>query len=450
LSIGRNAAIGLAADITIVLLGVLVSIVLTRSLGPEGRGIYALLITTNVLAANLFHLSVASANSTYLGRGQVTLGQVSSISILLALGLGGLAALIIAALYPLLSGNVLENVPFPYLLVALLLVPATIFQIYWSYMLMGLSRAALMNTLNLVANLVNAALIVLIVGILRLGIPGFLAVWTLTSLGTFAATLLLAARIDRPEWPPSGQVARKLLGFGLRSHGANIAHHVFLRFDAYAINVFIGSAGVGFYSLSTSLAERVWLPLNAVHAASLGKITQLPREEAAILTAKVARAALLITASVALPLAAASPWLVPLLYGPEFAESVLPLVLLLGGTIAFAIMFVLNSYILGQMERPGLLSIIGWLQLGVSVPLYLGLIAWLGIVGAAIASSLTYLFAMAASLVVFMRDAKMGPGQVLVPRRSDFADYGRVLGRIWRRLPFGRRARGAESDPVGR
>jgi O-antigen/teichoic acid export membrane protein len=436
MSIGRNTILGFGADITIVLLGIIVSIVLTRSLGPDGRGIYALLITTNILAANLFHLSVASASSTYLGRGRFRLGEVNSVCIVLAAVLGLLALLIVSVLYPLLSNNVLENVPYQYLFVALLLVPATIYQIYWSYMLMGLSRVGLMNKLNLAANLVNAVLMILVVGVLGLGIPGFLAVWVLNSLITLTASIILSARIEPPQWPPSLAVARQLLGFGLRSHGANIAHHVFLRFDTYAINALIGAVGVGFYSLSTSLAERVWLPLNAVHAASLGKITQLPRDEAAILTAKVARAALLITLSVALPLAAVSPWLVPFLYGDEFFPSVLPLVILLAGTVAFAIMFVLNSYILGQMERPGLLSIISWLQLGISVPLYLALISWQGIVGAALASTFTYMVAMVASLVIFARDSRLSPLQVLIPRPSDFGDYFRVLQRAWRRLPL--------------
>ena len=442
MSIGKSSAIGLAADVTVLLLGLLVSIVLTRSLGPEGRGVYALLATTNVLLANLAHMSVASANSTYLGRGQLTLGEVNAVSLALAAGLGLLALGAVSALYPLLASNLLQNIPYPYLLVAMLLIPATIYQIYWSYMMMGLNRAALMSKLNLAVNLVSAALMVVVVGTLRLGLPGFLSVWAATSLGSFACSLVLAVRIERPRWPPSGAVARKLLSFGLRSHGANIAHHIFLRFDTYAINTVLGTTGVGFYSLSTSLAERLWLPMNAIHAASLGKITQLPREESALLTAKIARAALLITGSIALPFAILSPWIVPLLYGEEFAASVLPLMILLAGTVSFAIMFVLNSYILGQMERPGLLSIIGWLQLGVSVPLYLALIGWLGIVGAAIASTTTYTLAMLASLVVFSRDSRLPPLRSLVPRASDFNDYLRVLQKVWRHLPWlGKQAR---------
>ena len=94
----------------------------------------------------------------------------------------------------------------------------------------------------------------------------------------------------------------------------------------------------------------------------------------------------------------------------------------------------MNSYILGQMDRPGLLSIISWVQLLVSIPLYIVLIISNGIVGAAIASALTYLLAACCTLYVFVRDSSLPVGQVLVPRSSDFGDYRRVIARGLRRL----------------
>jgi O-antigen/teichoic acid export membrane protein len=273
------------------------------------------------------------------------------------------------------------------------------------------------------------------VGVLRLGIQGFLAAWLTSALGGFLVSLWLAVRIDKQLWPPTRRTARDLLGFGLRSHGAQVAHQLFLRFDVFTINVLIGSAGVGVYSLSTSLAEKLWLPLNAIYASSMEKISQLPRDESALLTAKVTRTAVLLMLSAAVPFGLVSPWLIPFLYGSDFEAAVLPLVILLGGTLGFAVMMVVNTYILGQMQRPGLLSLLAWLQLAVSVPLYLSLIVWLGIVGAAIASTLTYLIAMATTLYVFRRDTGLPLSQVLVPRRSDFADYARVITPLLTRIP---------------
>src|SRR6266566_4533672 len=74
MGIGRNTIYGMAIDAVIFGLGIAVSIVLTRSLGPEQRGVYVLLVTTNVLLSNLVHLGVATALSTMLVRGRYRLG----------------------------------------------------------------------------------------------------------------------------------------------------------------------------------------------------------------------------------------------------------------------------------------------------------------------------------------------------------------------------------------
>ena len=88
---------------------------------------------------------------------------------------------------------------------------------------------------------------------------------------------------------------------------------------------------------------------------SINKSPSFRTTSSALLTAKLARTALLIILSMAIPFAIISPWLIPFLYGSAFASAVLPLDILLIGAVGFAIMLVLNVYILGQMERPGLL-----------------------------------------------------------------------------------------------
>jgi O-antigen/teichoic acid export membrane protein len=434
-SIGKNTAVGLVTDILVFGLGILVSIVLTRSLGAEQRGIYALLVTTNFVLTNIAGLSMGIACSTFLARGRYRTSEVNTIAIVLALALGAIALVGTTLAFSFLQRSVFREIPYAYLLVALLLTPISIYQSYWNSMMVGLNRLLLLNKLNLVVNMASATMMILVVGVFQAGIPGFLAVWALSSMAGALSALVLAARIERLAWPPNRVALRDMLSFGLRSHGASIAYHLFLRLDIYAVNAIVGTRGVGVYSLSTSLAEKLWVPLNAIHASSVPKIAQLPRAESALLTAKVTRTALLLMLGMAIPLAIVSPWLIPLLYGPEFATSVAPLVVLLVGTLGYAAMLVMNSYILGQMQRPGLLSIIAWLELAVSAPLYLALILWQGIIGAAIASTLTYLLAMACTLYVFMRDSALPIHQVLLPRASDFRDYARVIRQLMHRMP---------------
>lgn len=424
--IGKNTAIGIATNLVSFGLGLVLSVVLTRSL-EEQRGIYVLLVTTNTLLATVVNLTVGAACTTLLAHGRYTLREVNTAAVLLALGLGALGLGGTVLVFPLLRTNIFQNIPFADLLIALFLIPTTIYQMYWSSMMMGLNRLMRLNQFNLALNIGNTLLMLVLVGVLQWGIPGFLAGWVLTAAAGTVGAVLLLGRTERFAWPPRWRVFRDLLSFGTRLHGASIAHQLFLRFDMYAVNALVGTAGVASYSLATSLAEKLWLPLNAIGASAVGKITQLPRAESALLTARVTRTALLIMVSLAVPLAAISPWLIPFLYTPRFVPAILPLVILLVGIPGLAVMLVVNNYIQGRMERPGLLSIISWIELAVSIPLYLGLILWQGIVGAALASTLTYLLAMACTLYVFVRDSGLPVSQVLVPGPADFREYLRLL-----------------------
>jgi O-antigen/teichoic acid export membrane protein len=433
-SIGKNTAVGLATSGVVFALGILLSVVLTRSLGAEQRGVYVLLVTTNVLLTHMSDLSIEVACSTFLAQRRYALGAVNTVALILAVALGLAGLLVVTAMFIFLHDSVFLNVPYTYLVVALLLTPLTIYLTYWTGMMTGLNRIVSLNKYNLAVNIGNTALMVLAVGVFQLGVPGFLGAWVISTLAGALVAVAWAARMDRMSWPPQRQAAQDMVGFGLRLHGMGVAHHLFLRFDMFALNALAGTARVGYYSLATSLAEKLWVPITVVNQSSLAKIAQLPRDESALLAAKVTRAALLMMFSVALPFAAVSPWLIPFMYGADFSEAVLPLVILLFGVLSFAVMMVLNSYILGQMERPGLLSIISWVQLTVSIPFYIVLILTQGIVGAAIASALTYLLAAACTLYVFVRDSGLSVRQVLVPRYSDFQDYQRVIARGLRRV----------------
>ncbi|MGI8589355.1 MAG: hypothetical protein ACR2M0_16970 [Chloroflexia bacterium] len=442
MSIGKNATIGLLTNLLVLGLGILISVVLTRRFGPDQRGVYAILVTTNALLASMAALSVGTACGPLLARGRYRLGEIHTAALVLALILGAISLIATSVAFLFLRDSVFQNVPYTYLLVALLLVSPAIYQLYWTMMMIGMNRIVLMNKLALAINLGNAGLMLLTVGVLRAGLPGFLAAWSISTLVGTGAEILVAGRLERPVWPLRRVVVRDLLGTGLRLHGAAVAHYIFLRFDVYLVNALVGTAGVGVYSLATSLAEKLWLPFQTLNDSSIARIAQLPRAEAALLTAKVTRTGLLLVLGLALPFAAVSGWLIPFMYGSAFAATVTPLIILLCGTPAFATMLVLNSYILGQMERPGLLSLIAWFQLAVSIPFYLVLVGTAGIIGAATASTVTYLLALVCTLAVFLRDSHLPVQQVLLPRRTDFRDYLRVARAGLARVPLLRRYAG--------
>src|SRR5207302_947235 len=75
-SIGKNTALGMGTTLIVFGLGVLLSVVLRRNLGPVVSGIYVLLVTTNALLANVVNLSLGPGCTTMLAQGRYRLGEV--------------------------------------------------------------------------------------------------------------------------------------------------------------------------------------------------------------------------------------------------------------------------------------------------------------------------------------------------------------------------------------
>jgi O-antigen/teichoic acid export membrane protein len=400
--IGRNARQTLATSTAVLALGVIVSVVVTRRLGPEGRGVYFLLVSTNFLVAEVSRLGIGTALAVAITRRRRPVGELNAVALLgsAASGAAGLAATSIAFLF--LGSSVFRNVPYAYLVVALLIVPAVVYQGHFSAILAALGRVPLLNTVTLVANVFSATLIGVLVGAAGYGLRGFLVAWSTAAFLTALAMAAIAHRID-PVRRPRRDTARELLGFGLRAHWGAIARLLLLRFDIYAVNVAVGTAAVGVYSVATSLAERLWLPANALTTASLAEIGSRDDRESGALTTRVALTSLVAATPLGVGAAVSAIWLLPFAYGRAFEAAVVPFAILVGGAVLFGATLVMHTYVLTRMRRPGLLSLIECAQLLISIPLYIVLIRAYGITGAATASTIGYCLAFAATASVFVR-----------------------------------------------
>ena len=114
------------------------------------------------------------------------------------------------------------------------------------------------------------------------------------------------------------------------------------------------------------------------------------------------------TAAGALPLAAAAPLIVPILYGPAFRPGVLAAQVLLVGLVADGFGGVVTAFLYGR-GRPGRISIATGLGVVVTVVLDLVLIPSHGMLGAAAASACAYLATTCALLVCFRLAARGAP-----------------------------------------
>ncbi|MBM4029617.1 MAG: hypothetical protein FJ280_30100, partial [Planctomycetes bacterium] len=125
--------------------------------------------------------------------------------------------------------------------------------------------------------------------------------------------------------------------------------------------------------------------------------------------------------------AGVSPWLIPFLYSEAFTDSIVPFRILLPGAVALAGWNVLDSQLKGLGKT-------GWSAVTATAAVItnLGLsILWIppyGLVGAAYASSLSGVVAFLVAFAAYCR-LSHNDWTILLPHRSDFTMYGRLVTR---------------------
>jgi O-antigen/teichoic acid export membrane protein len=195
------------------------------------------------------------------------------------------------------------------------------------------------------------------------------------------------------------------------------------RIDLLLVVTLDSREGAGIYASAIAGAEALWLFSSSIAMASFARVGAESRPEAARITAMGVRHTLLIVTGGAAVLAVAAPWAVVLLFGPDYRPAALPLRILCIGTLLYAPQSLLNNYFANQLGRPGLALALGLLALLISVSAGAALIPTYGYVGAAWATTLSYLTSGAAAIGLFLWLAPVHPRDLWRVQRTDLERY---------------------------
>jgi enterobacterial common antigen flippase len=185
----------------------------------------------------------------------------------------------------------------------------------------------------------------------------------------------------RPQWQGIRLASRRLLNYGLRSYGVDLLGALALQVDQVLVIGFLNPAAMGTYVVALSLSRMLNVFQTSIVAVLFPKAAAQPLKEVIALTGQAARLTTMLTLIVGLFIIAIGPFLLRLLYGAEFVGAATVLyvlvieVVLAGTTLVLAQAFM-------ALGRPGIVTVLQGVGLGLSVPLMLWLIPSLGLVGA--------------------------------------------------------------------
>ena len=172
-----------------------------------------------------------------------------------------------------------------------------------------------------------------------------------------------------------------------------LLHKSLYNVDILLLQPFAGSTSTGYYKAALMIAQVIWFIPEAIQMVLLHSSSALWAEKEIEninkVISKITRLTLLMTILTGIGLATLAESFVPLYLGPEFHHSVIPLLLLIPGTIAFAVSRPIFAVGQGKGNLRVLLIATGVAAL-LNVILNLLLIPMFGIFGAAVATSISY------------------------------------------------------------
>ncbi|MDP2895577.1 MAG: polysaccharide biosynthesis C-terminal domain-containing protein, partial [bacterium] len=212
-----------------------------------------------------------------------------------------------------------------------------------------------------------------------------------------------------PRW--ERPAVRATLGYGLRGHIGNVLQFFNYRLDVFIVNYFLGPAAVGVYGVSVALAELLWYLPNAVGFVIFPKAAATKPEVMNLFTPRVFRITLGLTALGGVGLALFAKPLIAFVYSSAFIGAYPAMLALLPGVVLLGSGKVLTNEIAGR-GFPHYNSINAGVALVLTVVLDVLLIPRYGIMGAAIASTVSYTAIFVTAVIFYVAVSRKGSQRV--------------------------------------
>lgn len=403
------------------LVAILTGIVVARTLGPAGKGVasYAALVmalfTTfgNGLQTSLMHECGREGKPQILAYGA-------------ALRLLGLTMLPISA--ALLAIALLDprHASFAYVACA---VPFAVYAQVANgiFLLNGDIRTPVIG--NAFATIGVGLFTIPALTIFHGGLTAVLGIWAAMFVAAGCYSMIrLSAYLPAWSLATSWDLVRSQGWFGLRSGSASLATFLNLRIDVFVVSMMLDTRTLGIYTLAVATGELMWQVSRPLTFATSGRVASAERGVAIALSCTVARNILFVETLLGIAIFALAPEAVRFVYGPAFVQSGTVVRWLLPGLILYAAQAPLTYFVTVKEGNATATLAIQVAAVIVCAAISVLTIHRLNIFGAALATTVTYGCAAAASSFLFMRATGASPASFTLLRRTDVERFRSLVG----------------------
>ena len=393
--------------ILMIVIGLLTSVVVTRLLGPEGRGLFAVATTISAIGVQFGNLGLHASNTYYVARDRSALPALTGNTLFTSFLMGGMGAAIAYAIFSAWPN--ISPIKGLLLVISLIWIPFGLAYALLQNLLLGINKVRAYNKIDLVSKTLTLAAIIALAIQGTVSPESVLSVSLILLVATFAWCLWHLWTEFREFPTPSLPLFLTSFQYGFKAYLAAFLSAMIFRIDVLMINHMIGEEQTGYYSVATGLCNLLYILPVVVGTILFPKLSssddQASRWSLTFKTACVVGAVMLF-ASVMLVLL--GKYVIIFLYGNKFRASYLPFVIMLPGVLVWSVESIFRKFLNTDPEKGFRIEIVYiWsIVIPMNIVLNFILIPRIGTVGAAIASTASFLTVAALVLIFSFREAR--------------------------------------------
>ena len=423
----NQSATTFVTRILITIVNVPISILVARTLGVDGQGVYAAAQAFPTLWATFWLFGLDAAHTWTLAGRRTTLGRALGNGIVWVVVLSALAVPSYLWATRLLDPEKVQAL-LPVLVITAVIIPLVLARYLLLACFLGMHRVDQYNILAIASQLLLLATLLFVLLVLDGGTKGAVVAYagSIGLLLILSTAWLLRRREPGDRIRTDGPLMRTSIWYGLRGYGSTVFGQMTYRFDQVLVTQFAGITQQGYYSIAVLLAEKLSHITNSLQLVLFPKVSASTAEEANRITTTACRHGLFWVALAGACLYVVREPIVRILYGSSFLPALAPLAILLPGIFLLSFSKVLTVDLSGRNRRfPTTIAMGGAMVVNTALNFW-----WIprhGMIGAAWASTLSYALQSLLMILFFLRITRVPLRKLIVPERGDVELYRRLV-----------------------
>ncbi|OOP56597.1 MAG: hypothetical protein AYP45_08255 [Candidatus Brocadia carolinensis] len=379
-----------ATRIVQICLGLVTTVLVARILKPEGRGLFAVATTLGAIGIQFGNLGLQASNTYYVAKDRKILPELFANALIVSFVFGGLGSTLtwlffafrpdLAPLHGLL------------LILALSFIPFGLATLLLKNLLIGIYKIRSYNTIEIATSGINVFMIVLLIIINSVSTESVFGTGLIALIIGFAWTYWKLSTCIGKFHKPSIHLLKTNIGYGFKVYLTTLFAFMVSRIDLLMINYMLGETQAGYYSVAVSLANLLLVFPAVVHTISFPKLSSevdpIKRWQFTVKTACGIGAFMVVACLGGLFF---GKYAIILLFGKVFESAYVPFLIMSLGVLILSVEGIFRKYINTDPVK-GYRNEIIYIWAG-ALPVNIGLnyilIPWMGINGAATASSIS-------------------------------------------------------------